>query len=180
MSRIGKLPITIPKGVEVSCAGGLVTVKGPKGTLTQMTRPEVAVQINGNEVLVVRADESNASNAYQGLFRMLIVNMVKGVTEGFSKQLVINGVGYRADQKGDAVTLTLGYSTVIDYMIPKGIQIVCDGPNKIKISGMDKQKVGQTAAEIRSLRPPEPYKGKGIKYDTEVIRRKVGKTSGKK
>lgn len=180
MSRIGKLPIQLPQGVEISQADGIITVKGPKGTLTQKERPEVAIEIKDNEILVKRTDDTNASNAYHGLYRMLIHNMVEGVSKGFSKSLTINGVGYRADLKGNVLVLTLGYSTPIEYVIPKGIEITCDGPTKIKVSGISKQQVGQVSAEIRSLRRPEPYKGKGIKYDTEVIRRKVGKTGGKK
>lgn len=180
MSRIGKLPIQLPQGVQLTLADGVITVKGPKGTLTQKARPEVVIEVKDNHVLVSRADDSNASNAYHGLYRQLVNNMVEGVSKGFSKQLVINGVGYRADLKGNILVLTLGYSTIIEYMIPKGIEITTDGPTKIKISGIDKQQVGQVSAEIRGLRGPEPYKGKGIKYDTEVIRRKVGKTGGKK
>ncbi|MDD2231826.1 MAG: 50S ribosomal protein L6 [Sphaerochaetaceae bacterium] len=180
MSRIGKLPIDLPKGVEVSQANGLITVKGPKGTLTQKERTEVAIEIDKNEIHVTRTDDSNESNAYHGLYRMLIHNMIEGVTKGYSKSLTINGVGYRADLKGNLLVLTLGYSSIIEYVIPKGIEITCDSPNKIKVSGINKQQVGQVSAEIRGLRGPEPYKGKGIKYDTEVIRRKVGKTGGKK
>lgn len=180
MSRIGKLPVKLPKGVTVTQADGLITVKGPKGTLTEKERPEVAIEIKNDEVLVTRTDDSNESNAYHGLYRMLVNNMIEGVSNGYTKNLVINGVGYRADLKGKLLVLTLGYSTIIEYVIPKGIEITCDGPNKIKVSGISKQQVGQVSAEIRGLRGPEPYKGKGIKYDTEVIRHKVGKTGGKK
>lgn len=180
MSRIGKLPVMLPAGVTLTQADGMITVKGPKGTLTQKERPEVVIDVQGNEVLVKRADESIASNAFQGLYRQLINNMVIGVSQGYTKNLVINGVGYHAEMKGKLLVLALGYSTIIEFVVPQGVEISCEGQNKIKISGIDKQQVGQIAAEIRGLRGPEPYKGKGIKYDTEVIRRKVGKTGGKK
>lgn len=180
MSRIGKLPVELPHGVELTQANGLISVKGPKGTLSEKNRPEVVIEVKNNQITVSRADDTNASNAYQGLYRMLIHNMVEGVTKGYTKVLQINGVGYRADLKGNLLILNLGYSTIIEYVIPKGIEITLEGPTKIKVSGIDKQQVGQISAEIRGLRSPEPYKGKGIKYDTEVIRRKVGKTGGKK
>ncbi|MCH3917826.1 MAG: 50S ribosomal protein L6 [Spirochaetia bacterium] len=178
MSRIGKMPVAIPAGVKVAVADGLVTVEGPKGKLSQTYRPEVTIEAKDKEVLVTFDGESKVANSYQGLYRQLIHNMVIGVSEGFSKTLLINGVGYRAEVKGKVLTLNLGYSTVIEFIIPQGITMECENPGKIKVSGIDKQLVGQTAAEIRSLRSPEPYKGKGIKYEDEVIRRKVGK-SGK-
>ena len=180
MSRVGKLPVAVPNGVTVTVQDGLVTVKGSKGTLSQALRPEVKVEVNGNEVVVTRYNDEKASRSYHGLYRQLIANMIKGVSEGYSKVLLINGVGYRAEVKGSILTLNLGYSTPIEYMIPEGISIAADGPAKLTISGISKERVGQVAAEIRSLRGPEPYKGKGIKYETETIRRKVGKSGGKK
>lgn len=180
MSRIGRLPVAIPAGVTVSAANNVVTVKGPKGTLSQEIKPEITVEVKGNEVVVSRANDEKLVKSYHGLYRQLINNMVEGVTKGFSKTLVINGVGYRAELKGKILVLALGYSTIIEYMIPEGITITADGPAKITVSGIDKAKVGQVCAEIRSLRGPEPYKGKGIKYETENIRRKVGKSGGKK
>ena len=180
MSRVGKLPVAIPAGVTVSIADGVVTVKGSKGTLTQALRDEVVVEVKDNEVVVTRKNEEKASRSFHGLYRQLIANMIKGVSEGYSKVLLINGVGYRAEVKGSILTLNLGYSTPIEYMIPEGISIAADGPAKLTVSGINKARVGQVAAEIRSLRGPEPYKGKGIKYETETIRRKVGKSGGKK
>ena len=179
MSRIGKLPVAIPAGVKVSVTDSLITVEGPKGTLTQATRPEVTVEVKDNEVFVTRHDDEMASRSCHGLYRQLIHNMIVGVSQGYTKVLVINGVGYRAELKDNVLTLALGYSTIIDYIIPEGISAKVDGI-KVAITGIDKAKVGQVCAEIRSLRGPEPYKGKGIKYETENIRRKVGKSGGKK
>ena len=179
MSRIGKLPVAIPAGVKVSVTDSLITVEGPKGTLTQATRPEVTVEVKDNEVFVTRHDDEMASRICHGLYRQLIHNMIVGVSQGYTKVLVINGVGYRAELKDNVLTLALGYSTIIDYIIPEGISAKVDG-TKVAITGIDKAKVGQVCAEIRSLRGPEPYKGKGIKYETENIRRKVGKSGGKK
>jgi large subunit ribosomal protein L6 len=178
MSRIGKMPVAIPAGVKVTVAGGLVNVEGPKGKLVQAYRPEVTIEVKADEVLVTPVDSSKAANSYHGLYRQLINNMVIGVSKGFSKTLVINGVGYRAEVSGKILTLNLGYSTIIEFVIPEGITVVCETPAKVTVSGIDKQQVGEIAAQIRSLRAPEPYKGKGIKYTDEVIRRKVGK-SGK-
>ena len=175
MSRVGKLPVAIPAGVTVSIADGVVTVKGSKGTLTQALRDEVVVEVKDNEVVVTRKNDEKASRSFHGLYRQLIANMIKGVSEGYSKVLLINGVGYRAEVKGSILTLNLGYSTPIEYMIPEGISIAADGPAKLTVSGINKARVGQVAAEIRSLRGPEPYKGKGIKYADEVIIRKAGK-----
>ena len=180
MSRVGKLPVAIPAGVSVSIADNIVTVKGSKGTLTQALRNEVVVEVKDNEVVVTRKNDEKTSRSFHGLYRQLIANMIKGVSEGYSKVLLINGVGYRAEVKGSILTLNLGYSTPIEYMIPEGISIAADGPAKLTVSGINKARVGQVAAEIRSLRGPEPYKGKGIKYETETIRRKVGKSGGKK
>ena len=179
MSRIGKLPVAIPAGVKVSVTDSLITVEGPKGTLTQATRPEVTVEVKDNEVFVTRHDDEMASRSCHGLYRQLIHNTIVGVSQGYTKVLVINGVGYRAELKDNVLTLALGYSTIIDYIIPEGISAKVDG-TKVAITGIDKAKVGQVCAEIRSLRGPEPYKGKGIKYETENIRRKVGKSGGKK
>ncbi len=179
MSRIGKLPVVLPQGVKVTVENNMVTVEGAKGKLSQELKGNVAVEVKDNEVIITRGDDEKLSKSYHGLYRQLINNMVIGVSKGYEKALVINGVGYRADVSGRVLNLNLGYSTPIEYMIPEGINIVADGP-KLTISGISKEKVGQTAAEIRSLRGPEPYKGKGIKYETETIRRKVGKSGGKK
>ena len=178
MSRIGKLPVAIPAGVKVTVADGLITVEGPKGKLTQPTRSEVAIEVKDNEVIVTRHDDEMASRSCHGLYRQLIHNMIIGVSQGFTKVLVINGVGYRAVKQGKKLVLSLGYSHPVEMEDPEGVESKVDG-NKIIISGIDKEKVGQYAAEIRDKRRPEPYKGKGIKYADEVIRRKVGKT-GKK
>lgn len=176
MSRIGKLPIPVPKGVSVAENGGLVTVKGPKGTLEQVIRPEVTVSIAEDEVLVSRINDEKKSRSFHGLYRNLIFNMVVGVSEGFTKNLIINGVGYRAEMNEKALVLNLGYSNPIEFSIPEGITVETDGPNKVSVKGISKELVGKIASEIRSLRPPEPYKGKGIKYENEQIRRKVGKS----
>ncbi len=179
MSRIGKLPVAIPAGVEVKLEdGNVITVKGPKGTLTRKLVDEMTVEVGAAEVTVTRPNDLKKNKQLHGLTRTLIHNMVEGVTNGYSKQLEINGVGYRAAKSGNKLTLTLGYSHPVEMIDPEGIETKVDG-NKITVSGIDKEKVGQFAAEIRTKRPPEPYKGKGIKYATEQIRRKVGKT-GKK
>ena len=179
MSRIGRKPIAIPAGVEVKVADGVVTVKGPKGTLTQKYNTAMSVEVAGNEVLVTRPNDEKENRSLHGLTRTLINNMVIGVTEGFKKELEVNGVGYRVQKQGSNLVMNLGYShQVIVSEIP-GITIEAPGPNQIIISGMDKQLVGQFAAEVREKRPPEPYKGKGIKYTTEHIRRKEGKSGGK-
>jgi len=179
MSRIGRKPIAIPAGVEVKVADGVVTVKGPKGSLTHKYNPAMTVEVAGNEVLVTRPNDEKENRSLHGLTRTLINNMVIGVTEGFKKELEVNGVGYRVQKQGSNLVMNLGYShQVIVSEIP-GITIEAPGPNQIVISGMDKQLVGQFAAEVREKRPPEPYKGKGIKYTTEHIRRKEGKAGGK-
>ncbi len=179
MSRIGKLPVAIPAGVEVKVEdGNVITVKGPKGTLTRKLVEEMDVKVEGSEVIVTRPNDLKRNKSLHGLTRTLIFNMVEGVTNGYSKVLEINGVGYRAAKSGNKLTLTLGYSHPVEMVDPEGITTTVDG-NKITVAGIDKEKVGQFAAEIRTKRPPEPYKGKGIKYETETIRRKVGKT-GKK
>ena len=180
MSRIGKKPVIIPANVTVEIAeGNVVTVKGPKGTLTNTFHPDMILNLEGNVLTVGRPDEEHLHKSLHGLTRTLISNMVEGVDKGFAKELEVNGVGYRAEKKGNQLVMRLGYShEVIVNEIP-GITIEVNG-NKITIRGIDKQVVGQFAAEVRGKRPPEPYKGKGIKYTTEVIRRKVGKTGGKK
>jgi large subunit ribosomal protein L6 len=180
MSRIGKKPIPLPKGVEVKKEGNAVTVKGPKGSLTTLLVPGIGVSIENNVVTFTRGDEENKSRATHGLMRALVANNVLGVTQGFKKELDIVGVGYRAEVKGKEVVFQLGYSHPIRFPVPKGIEVAIDGKSgHITVTGIDKQQVGQTAAEIRSLREPDPYKGKGIKYSDEVIRRKAGKAAGK-
>ena len=180
MSRIGRLPIDIPAGVEVKIEeGNKVTVKGPKGTLEKCLPVEMTIKQEDNQVVVTRPNDLKKMKSLHGLTRTLINNMVVGVTEGYQKVLEINGVGYRAQKQGKKLILSLGYSHPVEMEDPEGLESVLDGQNKITIKGIDKQKVGQYAAEIREKRKPEPYKGKGIKYADEVIRRKVGKT-GKK
>ncbi|MBN2049467.1 MAG: 50S ribosomal protein L6 [Spirochaetales bacterium] len=179
MSRIGKLPVEIPSGVTVSVGEHSFTVKGPKGELTQEYKPDVQINVQEGIAEVVTTKETLQAGAYHGLYRKLLSNMVTGVSQGFSKTLLINGVGYRAEVKGDILVLNLGYSNPIYFQIPSDLQITCEGANKVVVSGIDKQKVGQTSAEIRSLRPPEPYKGKGVKYEDEIIRRKIGKAGVK-
>ena len=176
MSRIGRMPIAIPAGVTVTMAeNNHVTVKGPKGTLERALPIEMEVKVEGAEVTVSRPNDLKKMKSLHGLTRTLINNMVIGVTEGYEKTLEVNGVGYRAQKSGKKLTLNLGFSHPIEMTDPEGIESKVDG-NKIIISGIDKEKVGQYAAEIRDKRRPEPYKGKGIKYADEVIRRKVGKT----
>ncbi|MDR0445783.1 MAG: 50S ribosomal protein L6 [Oscillospiraceae bacterium] len=180
MSRIGKTPIDIPTGVTVTVgAGNLITVKGPKGELSRAVRPEVTVSIDGAVVNVTRSSDLPYHRAMHGLSRSLIANMVIGVTDGFKKELEINGVGYRAAKDGRKLVMNLGYSHQVIVEESDGITIDVPAPNKIIIGGIDKQAVGQFAADIRKKRPPEPYLGKGIKYADEVIRRKEGKTSTK-
>ena len=175
MSRIGKLPIDIPAGVTVDVKGCTVTVQGPKGKLEQEVKPVIGIAVEGSTILLKRKSESKQAKAYHGLYRNLVRNMVVGVSNGFSKVLLINGVGYRAEMQGDTLVLNLGFSNPINYGVEPGLKIACEGNNRIVVSGIDKQRVGQVSAEIRSLRPPEPYKGKGVKYENEVIRRKIGK-----
>lgn len=179
MSRIGRKPITVPAGVEVKIDGTVVTVKGPKGTLTQTFHPNMAIELSGTELTVSRPNDEKENRSLHGLTRTLINNMIEGVTNGFKKELEINGVGYRVQKQGTQVVMNLGYShQVIMPEIP-GITLDVPDPNHIVVNGIDKQLVGQYAAEIREKRPPEPYKGKGIKYATETIRRKEGKAGGK-
>ena len=180
MSRIGRLPVAIPAGVTVEVAeNNVVTVKGPKGTLVKELAPEMEIKVEGAEVVVTRPNDLKKMKSLHGLTRTLINNMVVGVSTGYQKVLEVNGVGYRAAKSGNKLTLNLGYSHPVEMIDPEGIEAVCEGQNKIIVKGIDKEKVGQYAAEIRDKRRPEPYKGKGIKYADEVIRRKVGKT-GKK
>jgi large subunit ribosomal protein L6 len=180
MSRIGRLPVEIPASVEVTVAeNNVVTVKGPKGTLTESLPVEMDIKVENNQVVVTRPNDLKKMKSLHGLTRTLVANMVTGVTKGYEKVLEINGVGYRAQKQGKKLILSLGYSHPVEMEDPEGLESVLDGQNKITIKGIDKQKVGQYAAEIREKRKPEPYKGKGIKYADEVIRRKVGKT-GKK
>lgn len=180
MSRIGRLPIDIPAGVEVKIEeGNKVTVKGPKGTLEKCLPVEMTIKQEDNQVVVTRPNDLKKMKSLHGLTRSLIANMITGVSEGYEKKLEINGVGYRAQKQGKKLVLALGYSHPVEMEDPEGIETVVDGTNVIIVKGISKEKVGQYAAEIRAKRAPEPYKGKGIKYSDEVIRRKVGKT-GKK
>jgi len=181
MSRIGRMPITVPAGVEVSvAAGNVVTTKGPKGTLVQALHPEMIIEQEGNVITVKRPSDSKEHTALHGMTRALLNNMVVGVSEGFKKELEVNGVGYRVAKEENKLVMNIGYSHQVIMPEIEGITIECPSQNKIVISGPDKQKVGQFAAEVREKRPPEPYKGKGIKYVDEVIRRKAGKTGAKK
>ena len=177
MSRIGRKPITIPAGVEVKVDGSKVTVKGPKGTLENTFKPEMAIAVEGNEIVVTRPSDNKEHRSLHGLTRTLIANMVLGVTEGFKKELQVNGVGYRVQKQGKDLVMNLGFSHNVVMPEVDGITIEVPGPNSIIFSGPDKQKVGQFAAEVREKRPPEPYKGKGIKYIDEHIRRKEGKAA---
>ena len=180
MSRIGRMPITVPAGVEVNIAeGNVITVKGPKGTLTQTMRPEMIIKQEGNVLTVARPSEDKLHKSLHGLTRSLVNDMVVGVTEGFKKELEINGVGYKASKEGNKLVMNLGYSHLVTMEEIDGITVEVPAPNKIIINGIDKQKVGQFAADVRAKRPPEPYKGKGIKYSDEVVRRKEGKTGAK-
>ena len=181
MSRIGRAPITVPAGVEISIAdNNVVTVKGAKGTLTQQFNANMAIALENGVLTVSRPNDAKENRALHGLTRTLINNMIVGVTEGFKKELDVNGVGYRVAKEGNKLVMNLGFSHQVIMEEKEGISIEVPGPNKIIISGADKQKVGQFAAEVREKRRPEPYKGKGIKYVDEVIRRKAGKTGGKK
>ena len=182
MSRIGKLPVAVPNGVNVEVKDDEVAVKGPKGELRQRFQPIVSVRIEDGKVIVERRGEAKEHRAAHGLTRTLINNMVEGVSKGFRKSLEIQGVGYRVAKSGEKLNLTLGFSHPVSYAGPKGISFTVEGTNKIHIDGVDKQQVGQVAAEIRGLRPPEPYKGKGIRYEGEIVRKKLGKAgkAGKK
>ena len=175
MSRIGKKPIEIPAGVEVKLDGTTITVKGPKGTLTRELHPNMTVEVEGNTITVSRPNDNKENRSLHGLTRTLISNMVIGVNETFKKELEVNGIGYRCEVKGQELTLKIGFSHDVVMIAPEGVTVEVPNPNKVVISGPDKQKVGQFAANVREKRPPEPYKGKGIKYVDEYIRRKEGK-----
>jgi large subunit ribosomal protein L6 len=175
MSRIGRMPIAVPAGVDVTIDGSTVTVKGPKGTLTRTVHANIKVELDNGVINVTRPDDSKLNRSLHGLTRTLIANMVTGVNESYKKELDVNGVGYRVEVKGKDLSMKLGFSHDVVMTPPEGVTVECPSANKIIISGPDKQKVGQFAAEVREKRPPEPYKGKGIKYVDEVIRRKEGK-----
>lgn len=179
MSRIGKLPIPIPRGVSVTVSGHAVAVKGPKGELHRMMHPDIGVAVENDVCTVSRPTDEPRHKALHGLSRTLVANMIEGVTKGYSKQLEITGVGYKAEVRAYGLQLALGFSHPIEYRAPTGIKLTAPQPTQVVIEGPDKQMVGQVAAELRSLRPPEPYKGKGIKYAGEIIRRKAGKAGGK-
>jgi large subunit ribosomal protein L6 len=179
MSRIGRKPIPVPSNVTVTVERQMVKVKGPKGELTRTVRPEMTVEVANGELLVKRPTDSKQHRAFHGLTRALLANMVQGVTEGYRKTLEIVGVGYRAEKKGEELVLTVGYSHQVRYPQPNGINISTTAPTVVVVEGIDKEKVGQVAAEIRSVRPPEPYKGKGIRYQGEQVRRKAGKAGAK-
>ncbi len=179
MSRIGKRPIPVPAGVDVTIDGSTIRVKGPRGELSRTLHRDVILRREGDEILVERRSDEPQHRALHGLSRTLVANMIEGVTSGFKKTLEIVGVGYRAENKAFGLTLSLGYSHPIDYRAPEGIKLNAASPTVVEVTGTNKEVVGQVAAEIRSLRPPEPYKGKGVKYQGEVIRRKAGKAGGK-
>lgn len=179
MSRIGKRPVSIPSGVSVSVDGNTVAIKGPKGELKRTLHHELGVAVADGQITVARPSDEPRHKALHGLSRTLVANMVEGVTKGYAKQLEITGVGYKAEPKPYGLLLSLGYSHQIEYKAPPGIKLTAPQPTQVNIEGADKEIVGQVAAEIRSLRKPEPYKGKGIKYAGEVIRRKAGKAGGK-
>ena len=179
MSRIGKLPVTVPAGVTVKVEGNKVHVKGPKGELSRTIHPQMSVKLEGSTITVSRPSDETSDKALHGLSRTLIANMIEGCAKGYMKSLEITGVGYKAEPKPFGLQLALGYSHQIQYKAPAGIKLTAPQPTQVVIEGADKEKVGQVAAEIRSLRPPEPYKGKGIKYTGEIIRRKAGKAGGK-
>lgn len=179
MSRVGNKEVPLPKGVTVNDAGYVLTVKGPKGELKQPYTDDVKFEIGQENIKVVRKDESKRAKSMHGLYRNLLANMTKGVTEGFTKTLLISGTGYRAELKDNSLFLNLGYSMQIEYIPPTGITVTCESPTKVVVSGIDRQLVGQTAADIRSIRKPGTYSDKGIRYSDEIVRRKVGKTGVK-
>lgn len=179
MSRVGKKPIAIPEKIEVSLKADILTVKGPKGTLNRQIHPTVKLDISDTQVSALVDSDDRKTRALQGLVRSLVANMIIGVSVGFERVLMINGIGYRAESKGKSVLFNLGYSHPIDFPLPEGITAEVDKNNTVKLKGIDKELLGQTAASIRQLRPPEPYKGKGIKYADEYIQRKAGKTGTK-
>jgi large subunit ribosomal protein L6 len=179
MSKIGKLPVSIPAGVKVNIDSNVVTVEGPKGKLTQSFNDNVKLEVKDGELKVSPVADTKVANAAHGLYRNLIHNMVVGVTQGYTKSLIITGVGYRAEVQGNKIVFNLGYSSDFIATIPEGLAVTADAQGKLTVTGIDKQKVGEFCAQIRKLRKPEPYKGKGIRYETETIRRKVGKTGVK-
>ncbi|MGE5315695.1 MAG: 50S ribosomal protein L6 [Acidobacteriota bacterium] len=177
MSRIGKKPIPVPKGVKIQIGGGLITVTGPKGELKTALHPNITVEVQGEEIVCTRHNDVRENRSLHGLYRALIANMVKGVTDGFTRKLELVGVGYRAEIKEKVLQLALGFSHPIVFRAPDGVKLEAPTQTSIVVTGIDKQLVGLVSAKIRSLRPPEPYKGKGVKYEGEVIRRKAGKTA---
>jgi large subunit ribosomal protein L6 len=179
MSRIGKIPVKVPQGVKVSFQNEVITVEGPKGKLTQKYHPVITFEDRNGEIVVGRVNEEKQTRAYHGLYRNLLNNMVTGVSAGFSRVLIITGVGYRAEVQGNLLSMSLGYSNDIFVGIPEGLSVTADAGGKVVVSGIDKQRVGEFASQIRKLRLPEPYKGKGIRYEDEKIRRKVGKSGVK-
>ncbi|MDR0464140.1 MAG: 50S ribosomal protein L6 [Treponema sp.] len=179
MSRIGKIPVKVPGGVKVTFQNDEMFVEGPKGKLKQKYHPVISFEDKGSEIVVSRQNEEKQTKAFHGLYRNLLNNMVTGVSTGFSRALVVSGVGYRAEVQGKLLAMSLGYSNDIYVAVPDGLSVVVDQGGKITVSGIDKQRVGEFAAQIRKLRGPEPYKGKGIRYDNEIIRRKVGKSGVK-
>jgi len=179
MSRIGKIPVKVPAGVKVSFANETITVEGPKGKLVQKYHPVIAFKEEGGAITVSRANEEKQTKAFHGLYRNLLANMVTGVSTGFTKALIVNGVGYRAEVQGKLLVMNLGYSNDVYVGIPEGISVTAEPNGRVTVSGIDKARVGQFAAEVRKLRGPEPYKGKGIRYEDEHIRRKVGKSGVK-
>jgi len=179
MSRIGKIPVKVPGGVKVSFQNDEITVEGPKGKLKQKYHPVISFENKGGEIIVSRNSDEKQIKAFHGLYRCLLNNMVTGVSSGFSKSLVITGVGYRAEVQGKLLAMSLGYSNDIYVAVPEGITVAVDQAGKITINGIDKHQVGEFAAQIRKLRVPEPYKGKGIRYENEIIKRKVGKSGVK-
>ena len=179
MSRVGKKPISIPEKTKVRYQNGVVTVQGPNGTLTQQIHPKIDLNIDDQSITVGLNDRGRKTVALQGMTRSLVNNMVIGVSKGFERTLEINGIGYRAESKGKSIVFNLGFSHPIDFPLPEGVSATVDKNNTVRLAGIDKQLVGQTAARIRQLRPPEPYKGKGIKYAEEHIQRKAGKTGTK-
>ena len=179
MSRVGKLPIPLPDGVKLDIRGNDVTVTGPKGSLSESFSPDIDIKVEEGQVIVTRPSESKNHRALHGLTRALLANMITGVTAGFERTLLISGVGYRVAQQDSGLSLALGYSHPVTVTPPEGITLTVDGPTTIKVAGINKQQVGQMAADIRKLRKPEPYKGKGIRYDNERVRRKAGKAGSK-
>ncbi len=180
MSRIGNQPIPVPKGIKLDINGSYVKVVGPKGTLERNIRPEIGLQAEGDTLIVVRKDNSKRTRAFSGLTRTLVSNMIIGVDKGFQKKLSIEGVGYRAEVKGAFLSLSVGYSNPVEFALPKGVTAEVDKANNVTLDCIDKELLGETAAKIRAVRPPEPYKGKGIRYTDEYIARKAGKSASKK